>query len=271
LPPETLAQLKNFDPALPFPATMEARYFKTEERPLANNLRKPPEDAVAFVSETDLLSLARVGFAGELLLLYATGLGLATCWFGHYITKEVNRLLPELAAPDPWASSSKSRGVDLERPAPANGDPAFGFGPREDIGRRVVCLSPLGFWEPGGLRPVDRLTAHLMSFKRKPIGERLTGGLQTEDLQPPVSFGLDMARKAPSAANSQHWTFEVSQDQRRVAIAKPVGYRHFKWEHPDVCVGACAAHFWLALELQAIPCALDLREEEGRAVWVFQL
>ncbi len=234
---------------IPFEHTVDIREFKSVEgRQLANNLRKPPEDNLAFIADTDLLSFGDVGFVGELIILFATGLGLSTCWFGHYISREVNALVPDIA--------------DDEAPA-------HGMGARENIGRRVVCITPLGYWEQGGLRPVDRLTARMMSFKRKPIGERLIGGLTERELQPEIAFALDMARKAPSAANTQHWEFDVSRDQRRGTIAKPKGYKHMKWEHPDVCAGCCAAHFWLGLQLQGIQCSVNREAREGRVLWEF--
>ncbi|MEW5921757.1 MAG: hypothetical protein AB1796_12595 [Bacillota bacterium] len=50
----------------------------------------------------------------------------------------------------------------------------------------------------------------------------------------------------------------------------PVGYKHFKWEHPDVDIGICACHFWLGLLLQNVDCRVSVNQEQGRAVWRFE-
>ncbi len=239
---------------IPFTKSVEMRYFKADHtRPLANNLRNPPPDNLAFIAETDLLSVASVGFIGEMVLLYATGLGLATCWFGHYLLPELERLMPHL-------------------PEAAKADmPKFGYGKGEPEGRRAICITPLGYFKGEGLRLLDRLTENMMSYRRKPLNDRLVGGMTEVKLPTELATALKLAAKAPSAANSQHWEFAVSSDCKKVKIALPVGFQHFKWEHPDVCVGACAAHFWLGLKLQDISVSVSLYAEQGRAVWEFKL
>jgi nitroreductase len=243
------AYIKNME--LPFTTSAELKFFKSREgAQFANNLRNPPEDCIAFIAETDLLSVAEVGFVGELFMLYATGLGLSVCWFGHYISAEINRLLPNFAD---------------------TSSPAHGYGDRENIGRRVICVSPVGYWETKGLRLLDRLTSKMMSFNRKPIGEKLTSGTTEANLSKEILTALDFARKAPSAANTQHWEFTVDKEQKKIIIAKPVGFKHFRWEHPDVCVGACAAHFWIGLQTQEIPFTMTHEISEDRVLWKFEL
>ncbi len=239
---------------IPFVKPVELRYFKADPtRPLANNLRTPPPDNIAFLADTDLLSVASVGFIGELVILYATGLGLGTCWFGHYLLPELERLMPHL-------------------PQTAKADmPKFGYGKGEPEGKRAVCITPLGYFKGEGLRLVDRLTENMMSYRRKPLNERLVGGMTEEKLPTELVTALKLAVKAPSAGNTQHWEITVSPDCKMVKIALPVGFKHFKWEHPDVCVGACAAHFWLGLQMQGVPVSVVLFEEQGRAVWEFKL
>jgi nitroreductase len=56
---------------------------------------------IPFDSETDLVSISKTGFAGELLVLMAQSLGIATCWYGHYHTAELHRLIPSLQGPEP--------------------------------------------------------------------------------------------------------------------------------------------------------------------------
>jgi nitroreductase len=248
--PETMDKLKEFIKNLkvPFEHAVETRFFKTGERQIANNLRRPPEDCIAFIANTDLPSVAAVGFIGELASLYATGLGLSTCWFGHYMTKEVHRLLPSV----PY---DKTRLCGCGMASPGE--------------RKVVCILPIGYFQDKGLRLLDRLTARAMSHKRKPIGEKLRGEIAEDALNPSLRFAFDLARKAPSAANTQHWEFAASKDQERVVIQKPLGFKHIKWEFPDVCVGACAAHFWLGLNMQGLANNVSLKESDGRVAWTF--
>lgn len=54
-----------------------------------------------------------------------------------------------------------------------------------------------------------------------------------------------------------------------IAIAMPVGYKHIKWEHPDVDIGICASHFWLGLTMKNVSSRVSLNQEQGRAVWRF--
>ncbi|MDR2514004.1 MAG: hypothetical protein LBD02_02205 [Christensenellaceae bacterium] len=241
--------------ALPFDWRGEFRFFQTAGRPIANNLKVPPPDAVAFLSETDPLSVAKTGFAGELLLLYATGLQINSCWFGHYLLVELERCMPHL-------------GEHAAGPLPA-----FGYGRGEVPGRRALCLSPLGYWEEKGLRLVDRLSSGLMSFKRKPLGALMTGPLGPEALSPELRHALELAVKAPSAANTQHWRFNVSADQKTVTVACLPGFRHFRWEHFDMDIGICASHLWLGLRTQGINCTAEPLPgaEEGHIAWKFSL
>ncbi len=231
----------------------ELRFFKSIGRPLANNLKNPPPDCLAFMSGSDLMSIGKTGFAGELFMLYATGLGVNTCWFGHYILPEVERAMPHL-------------GKHANDPAPS-----FGYGKDEVEGIRAICITPLGYWEQKGLRLTDRIASSMMSFKRKPLAELMENGSDPEKLPSEIQYALDFARKAPSAANSQHWRFEVSGDIKTVTIAKPHGYKHFKWEHCDMDMGICACHFWLGLQVQGIPCAVEPVLDGDRVIWRFSL
>ncbi|MDR3085320.1 MAG: hypothetical protein LBU47_03290 [Christensenellaceae bacterium] len=254
---EAMRKLEEFAVCLdlPFDWQGEFRFFQTAGRQIANNLKAPPPCAVAFLAETDPLSIAKTGFAGELLLLYATGLGINSCWFGHYLLPELERCMPHL-------------GEHSGEPMPA-----FGFGKGEVPGRRAICISPLGYWEERGLRLIDRLSSGLMSFKRKPLSELLVGLKSPEELPPGILYALELAAKAPSAANTQHWRFDVSGDHKTVTIACLPGFRHFRWEHFDMDIGICASHFWLGLQMQGVPCRLEPLPgpEAGHISWKFTL
>ncbi|NPV51387.1 MAG: hypothetical protein HPY60_09355, partial [Candidatus Methanofastidiosum sp.] len=58
---------------------------------------------------------------------------------------------------------------------------------------------------------------------------------------------------------------------KTISIAMPVGYKHLKWEHPDVDIGICACHFWLGLMMKDVKSKVSVNEEESRAVWKFEI
>lgn len=253
---KTLSGLRNFasEMRVPFDHDVEVRFFKAmPDRRLYNNLKVTPRDGVAFIADTDNISISKAGFAGEMIILYATVLGLATCWFGHYSPAELEHIMPHL-------------GEHASQPLPK-----WGYGNGTVPGRRAICISPLGYRRDEGIRLMDRMQVSFMSYKRKPLGSLLEGGISEDRISPEIRYALDLARKAPSAANSQHWRFMVSDDCKTVSIAKPVGYKHIKWEHPDVDIGICACHFWLGLLTKGIGCRVSLSEEHGRAMWRFKI
>ncbi len=252
---DTMQKLKTFAYSIPLPFEheYELRFFKSDGRPVANNLRKPPPDCLAFLSETDLVSIGKTGFAGELFILYATGLNINTCWFGHYILREVERLMPHLGE---YAN------------APAG---MYGYSKGETEGVRVICITPLGYWEEKGLRLMDRMSSNMMSFKRKPLNELMENYTDVSKLPDEIIYALDFARKAPSAANSQQWRFSVADNAKTITIAKPKGYKHIKWEHSDMDVGICACHFWLGLKVQGISCTVEPVLDADRVLWKFSL
>lgn len=256
LEPDTMALLKDFagGMSVPFEHSVKTRFFKShpESNLYSNRAMRPPDNA-AFMSRTDVMSISRAGFVGEMFILYATSLGVATCWYGHYSLAELERLMPHLGE------------------NAATQQPRWGYGKGEVPDERAICITPLGYWRKDGLRLIDRMTGAIVSYKRKPVGELLAGVLSEEALSPDMAYALDLARKAPSAANSQFWRFTVAPDLKTVSVSMPVGYRHFKWEHPNVDIGICACHLWLGLRLKGLEPAVHLSEEDGRAVWTFAL
>jgi nitroreductase len=238
----------------PFSHAVSIRFFKADPgRRLYNNLKAAPPDNAAFVAGTDILSISDAGFVGEMFILYATGLGLATCWFGHYSLAELERVMPHL-------------GADAAAPTPE-----WGYGAGVVRGERAICATPLGYWKREGVRWMDRAQESFLSYRRKPISALLEGNITDESLPTEIRYAFDLARRAPSALNSQHWRFRVSPDAKTISIAMPVGYRHIKWEHPDVDIGACACHFWLGLMIKGVACRISRNEEQGRAVWRFEV
>jgi hypothetical protein len=47
----------------------------------------------------------------------------------------------------------------------------------------------------------------------------------------------------------------------------PVGYKHFKWEHPNVDIGICASHIWLGLVDRGFAPSVEVHEDRDRAVF----
>lgn len=238
---------------IPFDHDVKIRMFKANMDKKLYTVFVSPPDGMAFLANTDICSLAAVGFIGELWILYATSLGLATCWYGHYGLSELERIMPHL---------SEYAALPM---------PKWGYGKGEVEGERAVCITPLGYWQKEGVRFFDRVTETFISYKRKPVDALLENGMTEEHLPPEILYAFDLARKAPSAANSQHWRFGVSDDFKTVTITMPVGYKHVKWEHPNVDLGICACHFWLGLKLKGIDCKVLLSEDQGRAVWKFEI
>ena len=255
LAPDTMSKIRQFagDMPVPFEHDVMVRFFKAEatKRLYASLITSPPDHA-AFMARTDTLSISKAGFIGEMLILYATALGLATCWFGHYSLTELERLMPHLGEH-------------------AADHPRWGFGKDFTPGERAICLTPLAYRRKDGLRMYDRIAGAVMSHRRKPLRELLQDGVTEENLSPDVLSALELARKSPSARNGQFWRFTVSPDLGSITVALPAGYRPSLWPHPNVDIGICACHLWLGLKMKGVETGLKLEVDGDRAVWTFTL
>ncbi len=249
-----MALLQSFsrEMKVPFEHNVKVRFLKAKSDKKLYTVFTAPPDNMAFVANTDPRSLSAVGFIGEMMILFSTDLGLATCWYGHYTLAELEKVMPHLG-----------KYAELK-------NPKWGYGKDQVKGERAVCITPVGYWKTEGARLLDRMQQSLISYKRKPLHTLLKEGTKVESIPPEMLYALDLARKAPSAANSQHWRFTITSDFKTVTIAMPVGYKHIKWEHPDVDIGICACHFWLGLKLKNVACQVSLIEEQGRALWRFE-
>ncbi|MCW4000761.1 MAG: hypothetical protein NWE93_11020 [Candidatus Bathyarchaeota archaeon] len=257
LKPETLATLSEYAKTVkaPFDCATEIRFFKAKPTKELYTVLKSPPDNMAFLSETDVVSIAKTGFIGELLILRAQSLGVSTCWYGHYKLAELEKLMPHLQNASQLNEAPKG----------------YGYSTGTTEGIRAICISPLGYYESGGLRLMDRMTKKMYSFNRKEIKELLENPRDAANLPEDLSYALDLARKAPSAGNSQMWRFGFDEGYKTVTVAMPVGYRHFKWEHPNVDVGICACHLWLGLLERGLAPAVEVCEDSERAVFSFKL
>lgn len=250
---DIIESIKDFAKSMPVPfdSNVEIKFFHANPTKTLYLLMTSPPDNIAFMAETDILSISKAGFIGELLILFAQSKGLSTCWYGHYKLSELERLMPHLQAPEQIKESNAG----------------YGYSKGVTTGRRAICISPLGYYEDGGLRLMDRFQNRTSSFKRKKIEELLENPNDYDKLSDEVLYALDLGRKAPSAANSQMWRFAFEDSFKTITIAMPVGYKHFKWEHPNVDIGACACHVWLGLIDKGYNPNVTVNENSGRVVW----
>lgn len=250
---EVMEAIKNFagSMSVPFDHNVEIRFFNADPTKALYTVMKSPPINVAFIAETDVVSISKAGFAGELLILFAQSRNISTCWYGHYKLSELERLMPHLQSIDQLKESNMG----------------YGYSKGETTGRRAICISPLGYYEDRGLRLMDRITKTTSSFNRKETKDLLVDPNDYERLSEDILYALDLGRKAPSAANSQMWRFAFEDKFRTVTISMPVGYKHFKWEHPNVDIGICACHVWLGLIDKSYDPAVTVNEDSGRAVW----
>lgn len=77
---------------------METRFFNADPTKALYTVMKSPPNNVAFMAETDVVSISKVGFIGEFLILFAQSKNISTCWYGHYKLSELERLMPHLRA-----------------------------------------------------------------------------------------------------------------------------------------------------------------------------
>lgn len=254
---EDMQELQKFCASLDLPFThdVDIRFFKAEPTNVLYITMKSPPDNVAFLTETDTVSISKAGFIGELLILFAESRGIASCWYGHYKLSELEKLMPHLDNPSQLNESNMG----------------YGYSKGVTEGRRAICISPLGYYEDKGLRLMDRITKTTISFKRKKLKDLLENPSDLSCISTDQLYALDLARKAPSAANSQMWRFGFENDFSTIRVAMPVGYRHFKWEHPNVDIGICASHIWLGLIDKGHKPKVKITEELNRAVWKITL
>lgn len=253
LPDQTCTDIRQFIDSLPTPFENETKciLFKAEcGKRLYNNGINPP-DNMAFFSQTDLVSISKAGFAGELVMLYAVSIGLATCWFGHYKLSELGNYFEGISVPERIKESTMG----------------YGYGKCVDVGERVICCMPMGYANEKSKRLVDYV-AGKNGAKRRPLEQLLEPGTRIENIPEHIQQIFEYAKMAPSAANSQMWRFGYRDNM--VTVAKPIGYKHFIWEHPDVDIGICAAHIWLGLNCAGYIPKVSVVQRDDRAFWSFE-
>lgn len=239
---------------VPFEHNVRIQMFHAEAGKKLYNNGINPVDNLAVISQSDLLSISKAGFVGELIMLYAVSLGVSTCWFGHYKLAEVGKYIPGIATADRIKESTMG----------------YGYGKHVDVGERVICCMPMGDRDERVKRLVD-FVAGKNGARRKTLTELLEKPDSAEHIPEEIRDVLELAKLAPSAANSQMWRFGFDDDYHVITVSKPIGYKHFKWEHPDVDIGMCAAHIWLGLLQKGYLPAVDVKIDADRAFWSFSL
>jgi nitroreductase len=253
LDPNILAEIQTFAKSidLPFSHSTDIRFFNAEPTNKLYMTMKSPPNNVAFLSQTDIVSISKTGFVGELIILFAQSKGIATCWYGHYKLLELQRLMPHLQS--------------LKQLEESNAGYGYSKGITEGI--RAIAVSPLGYYNESGLRLIDRVTAKTISFKRKDLKDLLEKADDFDKLSEDFLYALDLGRKSPSAANSQMWRFGFMDEYQTIIISMPKGYKHIKWEHPNVDIGICACHVWLGLVDKGYNPSVSIEEYDDRAIW----
>lgn len=178
------------------------------------------------------------GYMGEQCVLYATALGLDSCWVGGLYRSE--EAAKEVAlAPD----------------------------------ERILAVVALGHAKQGGMTGLYEGLFKIGSFKR---GKRRTIEEITylEDVEPPPWFfrAMEAVQVGPSSYNKQPWHFFYHRDGR-VSISSTVEYKEKEQLFPGapdasrLCCGIAMAHFrvvtralgvegrWIAEEPEGMPIA----------------
>jgi nitroreductase len=198
---------------------------------------KGPKHFVSFLSDKSRVSQSKLGFIGELIVLYAESQAIKTCWVGHY-KKDVVRDIVMSGAALPSDS-------------------------------QIFCIVTLGY-VPDKTGLIDRVSQRRLSKKDKPL-EYFLHESSIREIPEIVNQALRLASMAPSAMNSQKWYYLVTEHDGsfRVELSKIRGYRHFKWPYYDIDVGTSAAHLWLGLVNGGVTPQVEVVEEGDRAVWRF--
>jgi nitroreductase len=199
---------------------------------------KGPRRFATLLALPSILEQAKLGFLGELLILFCESIHLGTCWIGHYNKESINQIIH---------SSSIERGLKI-----------------------IYCIILVGF-ASYKRSLVNAISRSIFSRKCKDV-DTLLHKEAIKDFPRGIRNALDLACKAPSAMNSQKWYYLVRENQSNLSIelSKPPGYHHFKWQYYDIDVGTAAAHIWLGLLKENYQVKVKLENRDENAVWTFE-
>lgn len=177
-----------------------------------------PHFVVATAEERPLFML-NMGFRMEQMILYATQMGLGTCWIGGMFSEK---------------RISEFMGLTK--------------------GERIIALTPLGYPDRSllGKAAHDVIELGVVNFgRRKSLPEiafNTTWGtpLQSDDNE--LIEALDCARMAPSWANTQPWRFIVYEREVMAVGNTKVRYSNIRQgkHYYRLDVGIAMAHFFLS-------------------------
>jgi hypothetical protein len=178
------------------------------------------------------LGLEALGYAFELLVLYAVSLGLGTCWLGGTFNRGA------------FAKAMSIKEGDL-----------------------FPIISPVGT-PLGEKRTVDTLMRFIAkSAIRKPWGDLFfDGGFQTpltEDTAGPYAVPLELVRLGPSASNRQPWRVVRTPEAYHFYKAQFPGYASglgFDIQRIDLGIAAC--HYHLSALENNLPGSFTVRQPE---------
>ena len=187
-------------------------------------------DAPAFIAgilDKDEKDTVRFGYLFEKIVLFATDLGLGTCWLGGTFKRE-----------------------DFKK--------RLGLAANESL----AILSPVGY-EKGQRRMLESAMRALAgSNKRKPWGELFFDGDSRTPLYEKAAgeyaVPLEMVRLGPSASNKQPWRVIREGDRLDFFLCRTKGYGVMAFDLQKNDIGIAICHFELT--------ARDLGVEGGWAV-----
>lgn len=150
---------------------------------------------IVAISEMTAGYMENMGFRMEQMVLYATALGLGTCWMGGFYSREKVGHLVGLA-----------KGEQVVALTPV-GWPAAG-GPGRLLDKTLKAFVP----DRGGRKPLERLV--FAGRWDAPAGQYLAG-------QTLLRAALEAARWAPSWRNTQPWRFIITDNALVVTASRP--------------------------------------------------
>ena len=167
------------------------------------------------IVDKDEKDAAMFGYQFEKIILYATDLGLQTCWLGGTFNK-----------------GSFSKNLEL--------------GENE----MIVIVSPLGYKKDKPKLLESAMRSLAGSDQRKPWNEIFfnkdsTRSLSVEEAGK-YAVALDMLRLAPSASNKQPWRVIMSHNRFDFFVSRTTGYRSLGFDLQKNDVGIAMCHFELS-------------------------
>lgn len=150
---------------------------------------------IVAISEVTAGYMENMGFRMEQMILYATALGLGTCWMGGFYSRQKVGHLVGLAEDEQVVALTPV------------GWPAAG-GPGRLLDKTLKAFVP----DRGGRKPLERLV--FAGRWDVPAGQYLTQ-------QTVLRTALEAARRAPSWRNTQPWRFIITENMLVVTTSRP--------------------------------------------------